>query len=90
MLQEIRKGQVSFDTVAQLIECSKKTLDPEDPIKPTKIFPIKKTVDSINQGELNKRTEKKYPYHCKFYHNNTLLPTNIAQKKQFKRRWIIW
>ena len=75
MLQEIRKGQVSFDTVAQLIECSKKTLDPEDPIKPTKIFPIKKTVDSINQSELNKRTEKKYPYHCKFYHNNTLLPT---------------
>ena len=75
MLQEIREGKVSFDTVAELIACSKKKLDPCDPIQPTKIFPVKKTVDMINKGELGKLSQKKYEYPCKKYHNNTELHT---------------
>ncbi len=75
MLNEIREGKVSFDTVSELIECSKKTLNPDDLVKPTKIYPVKKTVDSVNQEELSKRTEKKFVYPCKAYHNNTYMPT---------------
>lgn len=75
ILSEIREGKVSFDTISELIQCSKKVLNPDDLVKPTKIFPVKKTVDIMNQQELNKRTEKKYIYRCKSYHNNTHMIT---------------
>lgn len=76
MLQEIREGKVSFDTIGELIECSKKKIDETDPIQPTKIFPIKKSVDGINQEELGKLKTQKHKYVCKMFHNTTQL-TNL-------------
>lgn len=74
ILQEIREGKVTFETVAELIACSKKTINPEDSVQPTKIFPIKKTVDEINQKELQKCNETKYTYHSKVFYNQNELP----------------
>ncbi len=78
ILQEIREGKVSFDTIGTLIECSKKKVKEDDPIQPTKIFPIKKTVDTMNIQELNKLTSKKYKYPCKMMYNQTEMP-NMKQ-----------
>ena len=39
MLTEIREGKVSFDTIGELIQCSTKTIVPDDPIIPTKNIP---------------------------------------------------
>jgi len=82
MLKEIRQGNVSFDTIGELIQCSKKQIDPEDPIQPTKIFPIKKTVDSMNTQELQKLSAKKYTYPIKICYNQNELPNfkSIAEK----------
>ena len=82
ILQEIREGKVSFDTIAELIQCSKKKIDPNDPIQPTKIFPIKKTVETLNQQELDKLNAKKFTYPLKLCHNQTELPNfkSIVQK----------
>lgn len=82
MLTEIREGKVSFDTIGELIQCSKKTIALDDPIQPTKIFPIKKMVDTINQDELKKLETKKYIYNAKIYNNKTELPSlkAISQK----------
>ena len=71
MLQEIRSGKLSFDTVEQLILCSHKKIDINDPIQPTKIFPIRKTVEQLNKEELSKLKTKQYTFHCEVYHNNT-------------------
>tara|TARA_Y100000816_G_C26100900_1_gene583377 strand:- start:274 stop:1608 length:1335 start_codon:yes stop_codon:yes gene_type:complete len=67
MLQEIREGKVSFDTVGELVLCSKKVINPADSIKPTKIFPIRSMVEKVNKEEIDKLTTKKYYYPCKYY-----------------------
>lgn len=85
MLMEIRKGQVSFDTVEKLVECSKKRINDDDPVKPTKIFPIKKTVDNINKTELSKLTEKMYKYNVSVYHNEKkIMDIGLIQEKELK------
>lgn len=81
MLQEIREGKLSFDTVEQLIMCSNKKLDHNDKVQPTKIFPIRKTVESLNKDELMKLKDKKYIYNSQVYHNNTKI-TNIDVIKE--------
>ena len=52
MLQEIRVGEPSMDTIISLVECTKKTPDTE--IKPTILYPIKKLAEKVNTNELNK------------------------------------
>ena len=71
MLQEIREGQITFDTIGELIQCSKKKIDPNDPIQPTKIFPIKKTVETINKQQLGLLSERKYTFKPKMYYNTS-------------------
>ena len=58
ILQEIREGSISLDSIELLASCGKKKLDPNDPIVPTKIFPIKKYVDTINKEEIGKLKRK--------------------------------
>ncbi len=77
MLQEIREGNVSFDTIGELIQCSKKKINQYDNIKPTKIFPIKKSVDMINKEELSKLQDKKYIFKTKIYYNESTLINDI-------------
>ena len=56
MLQEIRCGTPSFETIENLVSCSKKKyIELEDcQSKPTYIYPIKKMVDKMNQTEYGK------------------------------------
>ena len=71
ILQEIREGTISLESIEHLAQCNKKVLDPNDDIVPTKIFPVKKYVDKINSEEISKLEEKKYSYKPKVYHKNT-------------------
>ena len=80
ILQEIREGTVTFDTIETLVNCSKKEIDENDLIVPTKIFPIKKSVDMINNKELEKLTEKKYKYFPEVYNSNNVKITTINNK----------
>ena len=56
MLQEIRCGTPSFDTIENLVFCSKKKYNEAEDTgsKPTYIYPIKKMVDKVNQEEYGK------------------------------------
>ena len=56
MLQEIRVGEPSMETIVTLVECSKKKENLD--IKPTKLYPIKKLAEKINFQELNKIVNK--------------------------------
>ena len=85
ILQEIREGSISLDSIELLASCGKKKLDPNDPIIPTKIFPIKKYVDTINKEEIGKLKEKKYYYEPVCYHNNTkIMNMDQIQDKKIK------
>lgn len=85
ILQEIREGKISFSSVEALVNCSIKKVDENDPIKPTKIYPIRKTVDTINQTELKKLSSKKYKYTPKIYHNTTeVMDIGLIQDKTLK------
>lgn len=56
MLQEIRCGTPSFETIENLVFCSKKKYNEQEDSgsKPTFIYPIKKMVDKMNQTEYGK------------------------------------
>ena len=85
LLQEIREGSISLHSVELLVQCGKKVLDPEDPVKPTMIFPIKKHVDSMNMDHLSKLTEKRYTYRPIPFHNKTQFPSiDLIQDKKIK------
>jgi ATP-dependent DNA helicase PIF1 len=85
ILQEIRHGNLSLDTVEALAKCGQKKLDPNDPIVPTKLFPVKSYVDKVNKEELAKLNGKRYTYEPQAYHNNTPIP-NIQSIKDVKMK----
>lgn len=62
MLQEIRRGSPSFDTIEKLVFCSKKKYNESDESgsKPTYIYPTKKMVDKVNQEEFKKLINSKH------------------------------
>lgn len=67
ILQEIRVGAPSFDTVSTLVECSTKRYhECSEQSKPTRIFPIKKMVDKINQTEIQKLLDDGEPEQCEY------------------------
>ena len=85
ILQEIRQGKISFDSVGELIQCSKKKIDPNDDIQPTKIFPIKKTVDQVNQQELAKLKSTKYNFGTKIHNESSCLSSSkVIPDKQIQ------
>jgi len=66
ILQEIRVGSPSFDTISTLVECSVKIYDESEKVKPTRIFPIKKMVEKINQSEIKKLFDNGNPEQCEY------------------------
>jgi len=84
ILQEIREGNLSFDSVEELVKCSKKKLDKNDLIKPTILFPIKKYVDKVNQEKLENLNHKKYLYQPEIYYKD--IP--IHNMKQIENKTI--
>lgn len=81
ILQEIRKGSPSFDTISTLVECSiKKYNDDENTTKPTRIFPIKKMVDKINQCEIEKMIQSS-PEQCEY--KVSLKHSNVSISNKF-------
>ena len=66
ILQEIRVGAPSFDAISTLFECSLKIYDKSEKVKPTRIFPIKKMVEKINQSELKNLLDSDDPEQCEY------------------------
>jgi len=54
MLNKIRIGLVDDNIISLLEKCSKKLIDPDALIQPTKLFPYKKDVENINKKHLLK------------------------------------
>ena len=87
MLQEIRHGKPSFDTIGKLVLCSKKKFIESDHLesKPTFIYPIKRMVDKVNLDEMSKLRKDKnieshiYPYELK-YLESTINEKNVKEK----------
>lgn len=74
ILQEIRQGTISLESIEHLAVCKKKELDPNEEVQPTKLFPIKKQVDDYNQSHLRickKNTPQTYKYAPKIYYEDT-------------------
>jgi ATP-dependent DNA helicase PIF1 len=70
ILQEIRTGTPSFDTIGVLVNCCKKKYTEDDKSKPTILYPTKTKVEEINKRELNKLLSqqsefREYKYHIK-------------------------
>lgn len=57
LLEEIRNGKVSDETM-KILENLKNTTFPNKQIKPTRLYPINKNVDKINNREFNKLLKK--------------------------------
>lgn len=87
MLQEIRRGKPSFDTIGKLVLCSKKKFIESDHLesKPTFIYPIKRMVDKVNLDEMSKLRKDKnieshiYPYELK-YLESPINEKNVKEK----------
>jgi ATP-dependent DNA helicase PIF1 len=54
ILNEIRLGTISKDSQLTLMNCIKKKVPADFPIKPTKLYPNRGKVDAINNWKLNK------------------------------------
>ena len=61
-LNELRLGNLSQDSKDLLLSCKDKILSNDYNIKPTKIYSVNKSVDYINEKELNKLPEPHYEY----------------------------
>lgn len=84
LLQEIREGNISLDSIEELVKCSKKSIDDDkDGVVPTKLLPIKRVVDSINNDEIKKidANAKRYTYMSKVQYKNTNLINKTVDKK---------
>tara|TARA_Y100000389_G_scaffold204442_1_gene257011 strand:- start:32921 stop:34237 length:1317 start_codon:yes stop_codon:yes gene_type:complete len=83
ILQEIREGSPSFDTIGTLVSCMNKKYDHKKS-RPTQIYPIKKMVEKINKIELDKllkTTESQEYKSCINYDNNPITINNIASNE---------
>ena len=83
ILQEIREGRPSFDTISTLVRCVNKKHDNTKSV-PTQIYPIKKMVEKINKIELDKllkTTESKEYKSYLNYENGSIKETNISCKE---------
>lgn len=74
MLQEIRCGTPSFETIERLVICSNKKYDEmgDNGSKPTYIYPIKKMVDKMNNEEFHKLRKR----------NNAVIHSYVSELKR--------
>jgi len=93
MLEEIRCGTPSFDTIENLVVCSKKKYNEEEDAgsKPTYIYPIKKMVDKVNQEEYKKLVEttniRTYSYISGLKHSENTISDKFIKEKDVKNEY---
>jgi len=99
MLQEVRCGTPSFDTIEQLVMCSTKKYDEteDDGSKPTYIYPTKKMVDKVNAQEFNnviqegetktKNTRNKYSYASGLKYAENIISDKFIKEKDVKAEY---
>lgn len=88
LLTEVRMGIVSQKTKDILNARLGAKLENKDGIIPTKLFPIKRAVDKINQEELAKisrENNKPYRYNAQ---NSIINPKNIKVRKEIEENWL--
>jgi len=81
ILQDIRNGDISDDTISILKSMSNTKFDNLDNIKPTRLYPINTNVDKINNYEYNKLLKinnfKEYEYKAYSNSNKNIDTYNI-------------
>lgn len=93
MLQEIRCGTPSFETIESLVICSKKILsDAENGgSKPTYIYPIKKMVERMNQAEYGKLRHRNnsdtYSYNSGVKKMDAVISEKFIKEKDVKQEY---
>lgn len=88
ILQEIRVGSPSFDTISTLVECSTKKIAEDDISRPTRIFPIKKMVEKINEQEFSKLLKagetEVHKYKSGIKHSNSNISSRFVKECDVK------
>ena len=93
MLQEIRRGTPSFDTIEKLVCCSTKKYNKtdENESKPTYIYPTKKMVDKVNQNEFRKLKDDKnmetYSYTTSLKKVENIISDKFINEKDVKNEY---
>jgi ATP-dependent DNA helicase PIF1 len=81
-LNEVRIAQLSKETISILEHCEKTDLTNEFGIKPTRIYPINKSVDKINSKELSKIKSEHYEYEMEVVIHNSKYMDNVSRYKK--------
>lgn len=93
LLQEVRTGKPSFDTISTLVSCSSKEIheDNDTESKPTRMFPIKKTVDKVNNEEFDKLLSKTnvetHIYNTSLKYTENTISDKFIQDKDVKNEY---
>ena len=93
MLQEIRRGVPSFDTIEKLVSCSMKKYNKSDEneSKPTYIYPTKKMVDKVNLDEFKKLRDFKnvepYSYVTGLKKSENVISDKFISEKDVKNEY---
>jgi len=91
MLQEIRCGSPSFETIGSLVLCSQKKNEVEDSVsKPTYIYPTKRMVDKVNREEFKKLKECKietYLHVSELKHKENVISDKFIKEKEVKNEY---
>lgn len=92
ILNEIRVGKIKKSTIQALKKYIGRKIDPESIIEPTRLYPLRRTVESLNQTQMDKIGDKEYNYKYKRIDDITLLKksNDIEINKSFdeKRKMI--
>ncbi|CAG8479434.1 13335_t:CDS:2 [Acaulospora morrowiae] len=80
ILNELRIGQVSENSLEIMNQLSRTPAYPEDGVKPSELYPIISKVNRINRIELDRLPHKKYIFHAEDFE-----PENIGKLDELER-----
>lgn len=85
ILNQIRKGMISNNSIKILTECTKKQVNKDEIIKPTVIKPLKRDVDLINVTSLKNLSGEKRTFKMEYISPKTKTATKEAITYEFKQ-----
>lgn len=88
ILQEVRDGNISQESIETLVSCKFKTIDESSGIIPTKLYSTKKSVDIFNQKEFNKLdVDQIYEYDVEStYLGQKAVKMNLEEKQRLEEQ----
>ena len=88
ILNEIRIGKIHKSTILTLNKYIGRNIDPNSVIQPTRLYPLKRTVQLLNQTQMDKIKENEYNYTYKRIDDISMIKkaNNIDINKSFDQK----